>query len=388
MKDKRGRMKVSACRALMRIQVQKGRMMQRPCDVLRASGRALLATVFLMLSIRSGANEALSEGWRHPDSRFRAIDEALDRDDFPEAQKQLSQLKADAKRGKDQALQQEISERAKEITRLEREFEKISKAWKTLASGVSDKHAATLVGKYTCAIKGDWDRALTLFASCDEPNLVSAAKADQKNAGDAVGKMAIANLWWLASEGSTEADDRLAFQLRARQWMIQAYPGAPHTDQVTIAQRLRQLPLLPEKIVIWNTHNGPYRERGASELMVSLLHQGKVVWKKSTAIPWRANDPAFVVLRPARVRADQIRVDITRNYLGGAGLGEIEVFAGATNIARGCQPQVSSFFQSKNELGPGNLVDGDTSGNTGYWIANDGTGAWASVRLSGDVSER
>jgi hypothetical protein len=152
--------------------------------------------------------------------------------------------------------------------------------------------------------------------------------------------------------------------------------------RATIDQRLKQVPLFIDRIVVWNTHNGSANDRGAEEVLVSLLQQEKLVWKDAVAIPWTANKPAYVMLRPKHIRADQVRVDISKRHDLGGGLGEIQVFAGRLNVGRHCQPSADADLGGKDQHDPAALVDGDTSGNTGYWLTYDGKDGWASIHFS------
>jgi hypothetical protein len=164
--------------------------------------------------------------------------------------------------------------------------------------------------------------------------------------------------------------------------MLSARRGADDKSRILIDQRLKQVPLFIDRIVVWNTHNGGANDRGCEELLVSLLYQEKVVWKDAVEIPWVANKPAYVMLRPKHVRADQIRVDVTKPHNQRAGLGEIEVVAGRKNIARQCEPVADSYYGFNETYRPSMLVDGDTSGNTGYWLSTDGENRWASIHFA------
>jgi len=320
------------------------------------------------------------DAWQHPDPRFAAINEAVDDDDYPAAQKLLAEVRAEAKRTKDQGLLAEALEQGKEVTKFARDYDKIAKHLKTLDK--EHPKACLAVGKYHCVIKGNWKRGLPLLAMGDDATLAALAAADNDESLQADDQAAIADRWWQYSQKVSDANERIACQLRAREWMIRARSGVDDKARATIDQRLKQVPLFVDRIVVWNTHNGPYNNRGADEILVSLLYQDKVVWKDAVAIPWTPNKPAYVMLRPKHVRADQVRVDITKLHDQGAGLGEIEVVVGKTNIVRQCEPVVDSYFEFNEAYKPSRLVDGDTSGNTGFWVADNGKSGWASIHFA------
>lgn len=341
----------------------------------RYSAFGLICSFFVL-----NASAADRDAWQHPDPRLAAIDDAVDDDDFAGAQKLLVELRTEAKRTKDQSLLAEVLEQGKKLTKLARDFEKIAKHLKTLDK--AHPKACLAVGKYHCVVKGNWKRGLPLLAFGDDATLAALAADDNDESVRADDQAAIADRWWLYSQKVSDATERIPYQLRAREWMIRARPGVTDKVRATIDQRLKQVPLFIDRIVVWNAHNGGYNDRGADELLVSLLYQDKVAWKEAVAIPWIANKPAYVMLRPKHVRADQVRVDITKPHDRGAGLGEIEVVVGWKNIVRYCEPVVDSYFEFNEAYKPSRLVDGDTSGNTGFWVADNGKPGWASIHFA------
>jgi hypothetical protein len=341
-----------------------------------------MAFVLVGACLAFDASAADRDAWKHPDSRFAAIDDAVDDDDYATAQKLLADLRAEAKRSNDQSLLAEALESGKEVARLSREFGKIAKHIKTLKERPKNGKASLAVGKYFCVVKGNWSQGLARLALGEDATLAALAADDNESPVHTDDQVAIADRWWQYSQKVSDADERIAYQLRARQWMIKALPGADAKARATIDQRLKQVPLFIDRLVVWNMHNGGYNDRGADELLVSLFYQDKLVWKDSTVIPWTANKPAYIMLRPKHVRADQVRVDVTKPHNRGAGLGEIEVIIGRRNIARDCEPTVDSYFEFNEAYKPSRLVDGDTSGNAGFWAAENGKESWASIHLA------
>lgn len=335
----------------------------------------------LVIALAPGAHAA-DEAWKHPDPRFAAIDAAIDDDNYTGAQKLLANLRAEAKRTGDTALQAEVLERGKEITKLAKDFEKISKHVKTLKKGPGGPKASLAVGKFYCVAKGDFERGLPLLAAGEDARLAQAAAAESERADDPRAQLAVADAWWQCAEKTSDVPERIAWQIRARSWMLKARPAASDSQRATIDQRLKQVVLVPEKIVVWNTHNGAVNDRGAEEISVSLSYQGAVVWQQTVELPFKPNEPSFVLLRPKRIRADQVRVEITKYHKQGGGLGEIEAFVGRTNIASGCQPVVDAQFEDKPAFAPSKLVDGDRSGPTGHWVTENGQAGWAMISFT------
>jgi len=340
----------------------------------------LIMAWLLLAFLVPGAEAADRDAWRHPDARFAAVDDAVDDDEFPAAQKLLVEIRAEAKRTKDQSLLAEALEQGKEVTKLARDYDKIAKHLKTLDK--EHPRSCLAVGKYYCVVKGNWKRGLPLLAMGDDAVLAALASDDNDETLQADDQAAIADRWWQYSQKVSDANERIAYQLRARDWMIRARPAVSDKARATIDQRLNQVPLFIDRIIVWNTHNGTSNDRGAEEVLVSLLQQDKPVWKDAAGIRWEANKPTYIMLRPKHVRADQVRVDITKRHELGGGRAEIQVFAGRLTVARHCEVDADANVGPKDQHDPAALIDGDTSGNTGYWLTYDGKDGWATIHFS------
>jgi hypothetical protein len=148
------------------------------------AGWSCTAVGLVCTFVALNASAADRDAWKHPDSRFAAVDDAVDDDDYSTAQKLLAELRAEAKRKGDHALLTESLETGKEVARLSREFGKISKYVKTLKERPKNGKASLAVGKYYCVVKGNWSRGLALLASGEDATLAALAAGDTSgNAG-------------------------------------------------------------------------------------------------------------------------------------------------------------------------------------------------------------
>lgn len=346
--------------------------------------RVILSATWVawLLMMWTGSSPGADEAWRDPDVRFRDVNDAIAKDDFKTAQELLTELRNSAKKLKDSEMQFEVAERGKEVTELSREFNRVSAHIETLKSHPSDAKAALAVGRYECVAKGNWKKGLPLLALGDDAKFAALAYADQKHPDQIDQQMEVANGWWKQAQSTTNANERLAYQLRARRWMLRARPNAGYTVQADIDQRLKSLTFTPDRIVVWNTHNGSAKDRGAKAIVVTWLLQGKPIGRQAVAIAWNADEAAYVVLRPKPVRIDEIRVEITQHQGLGGGLGEVEVLVGQENIALGCTPRVDAVWERDKRFDAEKLVDRDTSGDTGFWLTENGRNGWASIPLA------
>src|SRR5438477_512199 len=84
-------------------------------------------------------------------------------------------------------------------------------------------------------------------AAGDDPKLASIAAADNDEAFSPDDQFTIAERWWQYAEKNPDATERIACQLRARDGMIRTRPRMTDRQRALIDQRLKQLPLFPEK---------------------------------------------------------------------------------------------------------------------------------------------
>jgi hypothetical protein len=146
----------------------------------------------------------------------------------------------------------------------------------------------------------------------------------------------------------------------------------------------------PDRIVVWNSHNGPAANTGTTKINVFLLAKGatKPVWeKKDVVIPWSGTEDKFVML-PYDVKKkkfQRIRVEVAAFHLNGGGLAEIQVFQGGKNISEGCLATVSAVCKPNDPRDAKTLTDGITTSKeelVGYWHLPGGKTGWAEVDLT------
>lgn len=321
--------------------------------------------------------------WRDPDVRFQAVNDAIEHDDFKVALELLREMQTASKKAKDAEMQLEATERLKETGDMAKEFGKISPRVTDLQANAADKSAATAVGRYECTVKANWKKGLPLLAQGDDAKLTAAAAADLEHPAKPKPQMDVANLWWQFAQTNGTASERLTYQLRSRRWMLRAFPTADYATQVEIDRRLKQLALMPDRIVVWNTNNNGNNDRGARAIVATTTFQGKLVWKQPSVMPFKNSEMTYLVLRPKVSRIDEIRIDITKHQPNGGGLSEIEVFVGRENVALGCRPYAESQWENNADAAPAKLVDGDTSGKwSTFWIADHLHAGWAAVPLT------
>lgn len=162
-------------------------------------------------------------------------------------------------------------------------------------------------------------------------------------------------------------------------------------DQASVLTRIFAEPLtlpdLPgvkaEQIVIWNQHHGAANDRGTLKYNVRLFSQATEVWKdEGVALPWSPNRDMLGLESPPAVRFDRLRVEVTEYQAEGGGLGEIEVYRGPTNLARGCPAATAAIDP---QFPPTAVTDGmieSAAQGGGYWLSPPKSPGWVEIDLA------
>ncbi|QDT98923.1 hypothetical protein [Gimesia aquarii] len=311
---------------------------------------------------------------------FSEVRKALDRDDYDQALKLLSNLRIKSVKEKNKVLQEEVISTMKQVNQQKREFAKVRQSYETLKKKSIDPKAYKQVGDFYCAVKADWKKGLLLLSKSGNPALRQTVLADLKRPTIPAQQAQLADAWWkLAAQ--EKGNVRKAYQLRGRYWYLQARPRLPIKERVGREKKLQQIIIEADKIVIWNQHNGSYSDRGTTECIVTLLYKGKSVWRQKAQIPWEPDTPADRVLRPPHVRFDQVRIDVTKIRGKGGGLGEVEVFDGNINVARNSSTIANGYWEKNPSFHPNNLTNGNKTGQSGFWLLDNDQKGWALVDM-------
>lgn len=306
--------------------------------------------------------------------------QSIESDDYDQALKQLADLRTQALKSRNKALVKEIVARMKDVNQLKNEFAKVSDDVEALKKKTDNPEACKSVGNFYCAEKGSWGKGLQLLSKSDDPSLRETAAADLKRPASAPEQAQLAEAWWkLAAKEKGQIKE--AYQLRGRYWYLLARPGLNQRERLSGDKQLQFIPLRADKIVIWNLHYGRASDRGTVSCLVTLLYQGKPVWRQVTQLPWSPEYSATQILRPDNVRFDQIRLDITKFRGKGGGFTEVEVFDGNINVASHCTAVANEYFEQNERYVPNNITDGIKQGPTGYWLLNNRKTGWILIDM-------
>lgn len=129
---------------------------------------------------------------------------------------------AAARRSDDVRLIHTITERREEITNARFAFRQVAHLIDVLAADPSHAEANLAVGEYCCLAKGQWEDGLPMLSRGSDKRLARLAERELKPPKDTHGKVALADSWWDASDGTSKYCQ--AMRSRAAHWYEQALP--------------------------------------------------------------------------------------------------------------------------------------------------------------------
>lgn len=232
------------------------------------------------------------------------------------------------------------------------------------------------------AVGEDFDKAGELPAGTETKAAVRSATAEFKKAADGLAKAYEAVVKTLTME------KRIADAKAVRQeWSdVLAIAGQKHGEDGSSIRdgeggRPAQLRRRKWTLVLWNTHNSRWRDRGTRTCDITAEFNGKAVFeKKGLEVPWFRDRDANVAVEILSPGIDSLRVSITAwNGPGSGGLAEIQLFDDrGQNIAPTFEIEASA---AGGEGAPRVLLDGDTAaGSNSRWCLPNGTLGWVEIR--------
>lgn len=277
-------------------------------------------------------------------------------------------------------------------------------ALETLKNDPDSPAANTVVGEYRCFVVGEWEHGLDALAKGDQGEVKAVAAEDLalSETGDLDARRVsdVAGRWWQAAEAmKKDAERSAAMRWRAAELYgrvvdalqdpLDRQLAASRIDKVRqnadaldwssgLTHRVRQ----KWTLVLWNTHNARWRDRGTKTCDVRVTHAGKTVFeKKNIEVPWHRDRDASLAIPMLLPGVDTVRVSITswNGAAGGSGgLAEIQLFDGTeTNKA----PEYaihSSTGEAQDSLKV--LQDGDTAaGGESRWCLPNETLGWVEL---------
>jgi hypothetical protein len=202
-----------------------------------SSPEARAAGVDILVAAVSGGDNYRDAGQALLDS----VDTALGVGEFDAAQKLLRGAEFLGRKAGVAPLTTAIGLRAKSLSALRKDYEKLADAQKKLEATPTDGPANLLVGKFLCFVKNDWENGLPRLVLGNDDALRANAEKDAKAAtGTATDKVEAADKW---SKVAADLDplEKANLQARALRWYREALPDSTGLAKVKVEKRIEEL---------------------------------------------------------------------------------------------------------------------------------------------------
>ena len=167
------------------------------------------------------------------------VDDAVVSDRFAVAMEHARTAYDAADKAGDKRLRDEIVVRGKQVLALEKEFQRVEEAEKTLADNSDDPEANLIRGRYLSLVKRDWDHGLPMLAKGSDPQWQALAQKDLANPSDPQARLALGDAWWEMAQAKSELA-RGSLLARARRWYRAAMPQLSAADKTRVIARLAE----------------------------------------------------------------------------------------------------------------------------------------------------
>ena len=168
------------------------------------------------------------------------IDDALYEDDFAVAATLIEAAETAAARLKSLALYGRVDRRAQEVEAARREHERMKTFADRLAKDAADAEANYQLGRYSCLIKGNWERGLPLLAKGNQADWQDLARKQMSNPSSPSVQARLGDDCTRLAEVE-KGQPRRSLQRRALHWYQRAVPKLAGLTRVRVERELREL---------------------------------------------------------------------------------------------------------------------------------------------------
>jgi len=137
-------------------------------------------------------------------------------------------------------LRDEIVVRGRAVLALEKEFQRVEEAQKTLADDPDDPEANLIRGRYLALVKRDWDHGLPMLAKAGDPEWQALAQKDLAGPSDPQAQLELGDAWWEMAHTKSDLA-RGSLLARARRWYQAAMPRLSGEPKTRVIARLAEI---------------------------------------------------------------------------------------------------------------------------------------------------
>lgn len=207
------------------------------------------------------------------------IESLMNDDKFDAVSKLLSPAETAVQRC-DPKFATPLAQQLKDVRELQTESAKVKKALEALAKNASDPNANSIIGKFYCVSKNQWERGLPLLNVGDDANYKEAAATELSVTGTPESLISCADLWWSIAGKEKSKGPQLRLQYHAKSIYERANLAGPKgLLAMKLKMRMKELPAGSLNAALSAT--GKLMDRAASDKL--LVFKGKHIdvekWK-------------------------------------------------------------------------------------------------------------
>lgn len=174
------------------------------------------------------------------EAAYKIATDAAGGANFEVAEQAIRIAASSAAKAGDNKLKSEIATSAKQIDGLKKQAALANQAAERLKAEPDNPKANLAYGRYLCSIKGDWSKGLQHLKKSGDSELAAIIESDEKQPGDNVARLALADKWWTHAQTAL-ADDKPIMLARACYWYEQSVGQLTGLTKERVAKRVKDI---------------------------------------------------------------------------------------------------------------------------------------------------
>jgi hypothetical protein len=172
---------------------------------------------------------------------LQVAETAIEADRFAPAERLAGMAMDLARRGRQRELLTRAAETSRQAKSLAAAYEPVRTANERLRMEPGHAGSHTIVGRFLCLLKGDWEQGLAHLAQGDDGELRPLAEKERALPTDAEQRLALADAW-LAYSKKVKETELGPVKTRAAYWYRLAEPDLKGFDRARVEKTLQSLP--------------------------------------------------------------------------------------------------------------------------------------------------
>jgi len=168
------------------------------------------------------------------------VDLAVARDDYELSAKLVAMALTEVRKLRDANYVKAVTARSEEVEELGKAYANVKASAERLKESPTDAEANSVVGRYRCLLKGDWESGLPMLALGSDAGLKALAVKELEPPADQNGQLALADAWWEfadTEEGRTQAN----VLAHAVYWYTRAEPNLSGIEKAKCLKRIEEV---------------------------------------------------------------------------------------------------------------------------------------------------